>query len=200
MRLSFNVGRQEKVNREPTRQREFNLEESDSERGCCRILNGFPVYLRKWRKVEGKSFFGSQRNEKGDISITIDFAPRLPSLFNEDDTLLPCEHHHHCHHHFYHHFHVTFWLQHKFNVLKISRKKSSEVCNKFSYNGQTEGMSKRILWTKFDPDFLCYFPDSAQKGHNSEMWNRNFKRPSNFLWNKFSLTKSLFQIIKITKK
>ena len=104
MRLSFNVGRQEKVNREPTRQREFNLEESDSERGCCRILNGFPVYLRKWRKVEGKSFFGSQRNEKGDISITIDFAPRLPSLFNEDDTLLPCEHRRHCHHH----FHVTF--------------------------------------------------------------------------------------------
>ena len=135
-------------------------------------------------------FWFSVLHEKGDISITIDFAPRLPSLFNEDDTLLPCEHRHHCHHH----FHITFWLQHKFNVLKISRKQSSEVCNKFSYNGQTEGMSKRILWTKFDPDFLCYFPDSAQKGHNSEMWNRNFKRPSNFLWNKFSLTKSLFQI------
>ena len=47
---------------------------------------------------------------------------------------------------------------------------------------------KRILWRKFDPDFLCYFLAAAaaageQKGHNCEMLN--FKS-SNFLWDRFS--------------
>ena len=118
------------------------------------ILQDFPVYL--WEKWKANRFL-VELNEGGDISITIDFAPLLPP-FSLKMT--------HC--------------SHEFNALKDLEEtifgKFKAKCETVSYNGHPGGMSKRILWTKFDPDFLCYFPAAQQKGHNSEMWNRNFER------------------------
>ena len=119
----------------------------------------FPEYL--WEKWKANRFL-VELNEGGDISITIGFAPLLP-LFSLKMT--------HCSHELK-------------DLEETIFGKFKAKCETVSYNGQPGGMSKRILWTKFDPDFLCYFPAAQQKGHNSEMWNRNFKR-SNFLWNKF---------------
>ena len=118
------------------------------------FLQDFPEYL--WEKWKANCFL-VELNEGGDISITIDFAPLLIP-FSLKMT--------HC--------------SHEFNALKDLEEtifgKFKAKCETVSYNGQPGGMSKRILWTKFDPDFLCYFPAAQQKGHNSEMWNRNFKR------------------------
>ena len=122
----------------------------------------FPVYL--WgnavsisvRKVEGKSFFGWV--ERGGRYLHHNRLRAPPPLsFSEDDTLLSLSSH-----------------EFRFGKFKM-----------FLTMVTPEEWVKESFEQSLTQIFFVISPQLEQKGHNSEMWNRNFKR-SNFLWNKFS--------------
>lgn len=117
---------------------------------CC----DFPVYL--WEKWKANRFL-VELNEEEDICITIDFAPRLPSLSQKMT-------------------HCCSLSSHEFRFGKFKM---------FLTMVTPEEWVKESFEQSLTQIFFVISPQLEQKGHNSEMWNRNFKR-SNFLWNKFS--------------